>query len=161
MSIKNPLKKSVLFVCSANQCRSPMAMSLFSNLLIQKGEDPDEWQVASAGCWAYPGFLATDNARKTMQAMGLSLEDHRSQAVTESLLDGFKLVLCMEYDHKRTLQRNFPANAPKIYLLSEMVERESEVNDPVGLSTRKYQSTAAELQGYLEEGFEKILQLAQ
>lgn len=135
-------------------------MALFSNLVIQKGEDPDEWQVASAGCWAYPGFLATDNARKTMQAMGLSLEDHRSQAITESLLDEFKLVLCMEYDHKRTLQRNFPANAQKIYLLSEMVEQEIEVRDPVGLSAGRYQATAAELQQYLEDGFEKILQLA-
>ena len=138
-----------------------MAMALFSNLLVTKGENPDNWQVASAGCWAYPGFRATDNARKAMQSLGLNLEEHRSQAVTESLLDGFKLILCMEFDHKRSLQRNFPANAKKIYLLSELVERESEVNDPVGLSTRRYQSTAAELRDYLEEGFEKIIQLTE
>lgn len=137
-----------------------MAMALFSALVEKKGQKPEDWHIASAGCWAYAGFPATTNAKKAMQASGLSLEEHLSQPVTESLLEKFNLILCMEIDHKRFLQRNFPASAQRSFLLSEMVNEEIEVNDPVGLPIKTYKSTVNKLLYYLEEGFNKIINLS-
>lgn len=154
-------QRSVLFVCSANQCRSPMAMALFADLIKRRGLRIEDWRIESAGCWAYPGLPATSNARAAMEALGLSLEEHRSQPVTEALLDQFQLILCMELDHKRSLQRNSPDNAERIYMLSELVDGEQEVADPVGLSVGIYKSTVQEISGYLEDGFKRILQLTE
>jgi len=136
-----------------------MAMALFTDLVQQNHGQTSEWQIASAGCWAISGLPATRNAIETMRSRGLDLDDHRSQPVTESLLNQFELVLCMEIDHKATLRRNFPEHAYKVYLLSEMTDNKQEIDDPVGRSTQTYHSTAQEISRYLESGFQKICQL--
>ncbi len=155
------LKHAVLFVCSANQCRSPMAMALFSDLVRKDHKNADDWRIESAGCWAISGLPATSSAITAMRSLGLTLDDHRSQSVTESLLDQFKLVLCMETEHKSTLRRNYPAQAGKIYLLSEMAEIEEEIDDPVGCSIQTYQATVHEISRYLQTGYPRICQLTE
>ena len=95
-----------------------------------------------------------------MQAKGLDLSEHRSKAVTENLLNDYELILCMEQGHKRSLQRNFPTSADKIYLLSEMVSADREIEDPIGLSDSMYRSTADKITFYLNEGFENISRLS-
>ena len=149
-----------MFVCSANQCRSPMAEVLFADLVKQNGQEDDDWRIASAGVWAYDGLPATSNAVAAMQARGLDLRGHRSQGITVRLLNEYKLVLCMTYEHKNSLQRNFPEHAGQIYLLSEMVEDLGEIDDPVGLSVQTYRSTADEIRGMLEHGYDLICQLS-
>ena len=137
-----------------------MAMALFADLVIKRGMNIDAWRIESAGCWAMSGLPATTSAITTVSARGLDLTGHRSQPITESLLDEFNLILCMAYDHKSSLQRNFPSNAAKIFLLSEMVATGKEVDDPVGLSIGIYQTTAVEILGYLQNGFDKIFELS-
>lgn len=151
---------SVLFVCSANQCRSPMAMALLRDMVIRQSKNPDDWRIESAGVWAMPNLIATSGAMICMTAINLSLEDHRSQPVTESLLEKFKLVLCMSEEHKRTLQRNFPEHASKIYLISEMTGENSEVSDPVGGSGYAYVRAVEVISGYLTRGYERIKALS-
>jgi protein-tyrosine-phosphatase len=136
-----------------------MAMALFSDMVNKNHTHPEEWRIESAGCWAISGLPATGSANAAMHALGLSLDDHRSQPVTEWLLRDFKLVLCMEWDHKATLRRNYPAFAERCYLLSEMAETEQEIDDPVGLPIRSYQSTIQEITSYLNSGYQKICNL--
>lgn len=136
-----------------------MAEVLFANLVDQKKEAGVDWRIASAGCWAISGLPATANAISAMQARGLDLKWHRSQPVTESLLEEFNLILCMEHDHKQTLRKNFPDQAEKVFLLSEMVDGSQEINDPVGLPSDVYQSTVQLILYNLREGFDRILQL--
>ena len=151
---------SVLFVCSANQCRSPMAMALFSDLIKKKGQKSENWSIDSAGCWAIAGLPATSGAVTTMDGKGLDLSDHRAKAVTEKLLEDYNLILCMERGHKRSLQRNFPSIADRVYLLSEMVSSKQEIDDPVGSPIGTYQNTINKIEYYLTEGFNRILELA-
>jgi len=151
---------SVLFVCTANQCRSPMAEVIFKQSLVDNGYDLDKWQIESAGCWAYDGLSATDTAVLAASEMGLDLTNHNSRGISESLLDRFNLILCMEFDHKRTLQRNFTEAKERIFLLSEMADEEKEIDDPVGLSLEAYLDTTDEIRGYLDTGMEKIFQLS-
>jgi len=151
---------SVLFVCSANQCRSPMAEVLFADLVKQNGKKDVDWRIASAGVWAYNGMPATSNAVTAMQTRGLDLRGHRSQGVSEALLKQFNLILCMTLEHKQSLARNYPEQARKIFLLREMVDELDEIDDPVGSSVPTYQSTADEILGILQKGFDKIYQLS-
>lgn len=157
---KLELKKSVLFVCAANQCRSPMAMVLFKDMAAKEGEKLEDWRIESAGIWAVTGYTATNFANLVMSEMGLDLYDHRSQPVTESLLDEFNLILCMENDQVKFIKRNFPKAKDRIFLLSEMAEQDQDIWDPAGHSLAAYKNTANEILELLEKGFSKILQFS-
>jgi protein-tyrosine phosphatase len=157
---KSVKKRSVLFVCAANQCRSPMAMVLFKNILDKRTEKREDWQVESAGIWAVSGYSATSNANLVMSEMGLDLNDHRSQPVTESLLGRFNLILCMENEHVNFIKRNFPDLKEKIFLLSEMAGQDSDIWDPAGFSLDAYKDTANEILELLKNGSSKIFQLS-
>jgi protein-tyrosine phosphatase len=151
--------RSVLFVCSANQCRSPMAEVLFKEMVKKKNPSNTEWHIESAGCWASIGYPATATALEAMHMRGLDLSGHRSQPVTEALLTEFDLILCMQFDHRSTLCRNYPPAAERVFLLSEMTGDKQEIWDPVGYSLDLYQAAADEITDYLTGGFEKIIQL--
>jgi len=150
---------AVLFVCTANQCRSPMAEVLFKELVKKKNPSNTDWRVESAGVWASSGQPATPTAVEAMRFRGLDLSEHRSQPVTEALLAEFDLILCMQFDHRSTLRRNFPRSAERVNLLSEMTGEEQEIWDPVGYPLGLYQAAADEILDYLMNGFEKIFRL--
>ena len=146
---------SILFVCSANQCRSPMAEVLFRQLLEEKGE-ADDWRVESAGVWAYDGSRATTNAQKVMEECGLDLSQHLSQPADSTLLKQFDLTLVMEQRHKTVLQEQNPQLADRIYLMREIAGQEGDFADPVGGSLELYRAAADELEMIIKDSFECI-----
>jgi len=151
---------STLFVCSANQCRSPMAEGLLKDLIIAKDPTNRNWMVASAGCWAYPHMPAIGKAIKAVSEMGIDISDHSSQALTGTLLERFNLVLCMEMGHVDFIKRHFPKNAKKVYLLSKMVGEDFEIEDPIGKSQSDYYDSALEIFSILDKGWEQIKKLS-
>lgn len=153
-------KKSILFVCTANLCRSPMAMALFRDLVSRQNAQPVNWRIESAGILAVEGYSATDFAIRTMKDLGLDLSDHLSQPATESLLDEFNLILCMESEHVSFLQCNFPGIKDKVFLLSEMAGKVEDVWDPVRQPLAAYKETAEKILAFLEGGFSKITKLS-
>ena len=154
-------KRSVLFVCAANQCRSPMAKVLFSNLIVKKKAQSEDWRIESAGVWAINGFPAADFAIRAMRDIGLDLKNHHSRPVTESLLEEFCLVLCMENEQASFLKRNFPLAKDKFFLLSELAGDTKEIQDPVGHSMDIYRNTVNEMLALMEKGLNKILDLTE
>ena len=153
------IKRSVLFVCSANQCRSPMAMIMFNDLVARRNAQSEKWRIESAGIWAISGYSATDFANRTLMDMDLDLNTHRSQPVTESLLEEFKLILCMENEQVNFLKQNFLDSKDKVFLLSEMIGENKDISDPAGYSLDAYKDTAKEIHSFLEKGFPKISKL--
>ncbi|MEJ5312740.1 low molecular weight protein arginine phosphatase [Anaerolinea thermophila] len=151
---------AVLFVCTANICRSPMAAALFLARLNSNGLHPEQWLVDSAGTWAYDGQAASQNAILAMEKRGLNIRAHRSKTVSSYLLEMFDLILVMEPGHKEALQVEFPHLASRIYLLSEMAGESLPVEDPYGASLEEYEKTAAELDSLIERGLARILSLA-
>ena len=108
---------SVLFVCSANICRSPMAMGLLRNRVkLEAGE----WKIHSAGVWALVDHPVDINVQFVLRERGIAELDHSSTQVTEDLLSDFNLILTMERNHKEALRIAFPKYRSRIYLLTEM-----------------------------------------
>ena len=91
---------AVLFVCSGNTCRSPMAAALFKARLIQSGLDLAAWRVESAGTAAIDNQPATPQAVEVMAARGLDLQQHRSRRAGAEHLAGFDLAdwICREVE---------------------------------------------------------------
>ena len=150
------MKRSVLFVCSANICRSPMAMGL---LRARVSQSVDNWRIESAGVWAEEGHSAAFYTRRVLEVRGIGVSEHSSRQVTPDLMREFDLILVMERNHKEALRAAFPEQSNRIYMLSEMVGRKDDIVDPIGGPRADYEDTAQEIDAILSEGFENILRL--
>ncbi len=150
--------KSVLFVCTANICRSPLAMGL----LMEKVNSLDEtdWLIESAGVWANTGDTISSNVDLLMRNKGIDLSAHQSRPVAMEILEKFNLILTMENGQKEGLKVAFPDIAKRVYLISEMVDHSHSIRDPYGRSLADFKSTAKELQKIIDGGFDRIRQLA-
>ncbi|HLB50397.1 MAG TPA: hypothetical protein VJL59_25520 [Anaerolineales bacterium] len=151
--------KSVLFVCTANRCRSPMAAALLKDRVARRGQS-DEWAIASAGTWAAPNLPATLLAQAEMTRRGLDLTAHRTRVVTADMLKAASLVLVMTRSHRESLCVEFPESAHKVMLLSELIGQSFDVEDPVLGAARDYEQCAEEIDQIMEKGFEKMAALA-
>ena len=112
---------SVLFVCTANRFRSPLAAAFFRDSL-QRHPEPGSWHVDSAGTWTVPGLPALPEVVLFAGNHGLDLARHRSKAVTEDLLRANDLILVMGGGQQEALQVEFPAFSERIHLLSQAAE---------------------------------------
>lgn len=150
---------AVLFVCTANQCRSPIAQVLFQDRLQQMGMEI-EWTAASAGTSAFGGSPPTHFARQAMKERGLDLSEHRSRPVSADMIKDSDLVLVMEDRHRAFLQSRFPFGAEKVFLITEMVGEKHDIDDPVLGDLDRYNETAREMDRILEQGFQRIVKMA-
>jgi len=149
---------SLLFVCTANICRSPMAMALFR----EKVKNLDEnWRIESAGTWAFEGAQVAREVTQVLANRGLEVNDHRSRLVTHELLASFDLILTMEQGQKEALKVEFPDIAGRIVLLSELIGQRFDIKDPMGGPLYEFEETAKEFERLFEQGYEKILEQIQ
>ncbi len=150
---------SVLFVCTANMCRSPMAEVLFEEIVRNEGEG-EEWWIDSAGVSALDGEPATNNTRVVATERGLELSSHRSAQATRQVVEPFSLVLVMEERHRQMMRETYPELADRIYLLKEMGDGTGDVHDPIGTDIVNYRAMADEVNSILMEGLGRIRELA-
>lgn len=145
---------NILFVCTANRCRSPMASALFETLLDT--EMRSRWRVSSAGTWASDGLPAMPKAIRIMDEMSIDIRSHRSRHANAAILGAQDLILVMESNHREALSVEFPHLAAKIRLLTEMAGPPFDIKDPVLGATQDYRQTAHTLQSLLTAGLPQI-----
>jgi protein-tyrosine-phosphatase len=111
-----------------------MAAALLQHFLAGQDEPLKSLQVVSAGIAARQGDPISDNAAVAMKRVGLDLSQHSSQPVTQQLLDGALVVLCMTESHRAMIQLQFERVPTHLYLFREFLPPpvDPEVDDPYG-----------------------------
>ena len=133
---------TILFVCTGNTCRSPMAACLMNALC--KEQNLSDVRCLSAGVSAWDGQPASAGAQHAMESRGLSLASHRSQSVTPALLNETDLVFCVSPRHEEALQYQFGA-LPASRCFSPAIP------DPFGDPDAEYEACAAAMEAQLRE----------
>ena len=126
--------KQILFVCTGNICRSPMAEGLMKHFLAGR----KDITVRSAGVHAQQGAAASQSAVIALNEEGIDLRGFRSQPVTEELLEDCTHVIVMTKDHKRLLTLFYPEHESKIRLLGEFTRNGGDIPDPIGQGVAIY-----------------------
>ena len=135
---------NILFVCTGNTCRSPMAEVIMRHTLAERGVS--EITVASAGTGAFEGAPASEGAYLVALEHGLDLSAHRAQRLSDRLVRDADLILTMSAHHRdRVIDEG---GMGKVFLLGTYAGRTGEdaaVNDPYGASLDEYRITYDEL----------------
>jgi len=153
-----PAKKTVIFVCTGNVCRSPMAAGLFYDRLVRDKAD-GRVGVRSAGLWALEGQAASAYALQVMEEHGLDISAHRGRNLTQVDVDEADLILVMTRRHADIIARDFRRTEDKVFLVSEMAGEQQDIEDPYAGSLLEYRRSAAELSDWIERGYPRMMQL--
>ena len=140
--------KTVLFVCTGNTCRSPMAEALFLHRQGDMG-----WKARSAGVFAEMGAPASPNSVAALAEIGIDLSNHRSQTVTAELVKEADLIVTMSSGHAHHICDRFPEVGHKVFLINAFGTSKvpADVSDPFGGSLNTYKRTRDEIDRALSD----------
>jgi protein arginine phosphatase len=174
---------NVLFVCTGNVCRSPMAEGFLRYEADRRGLDLN---VRSTGTHAWTGRAATIDGRKVMNEFGVPIDDHRTIELDGDLVEWADLVIGMSREHERDTVRAFPDAEKKTFTMKALLELlpflpshddagawieaadrqrdhavaldDLDIEDPIGEREAAYRRVATEIQHLIERfaaGLEK------
>jgi protein-tyrosine-phosphatase len=156
-------KFKVLFVCTGNTCRSPMAAGLMNKLLSET--DFDGIEVGSAGTGALNGWPAAPHALEVTKNWGIDISAHRSRALDKGIVEAADLILCMTLEHHRATRQLSANSGRKSYLLASYPQKPEEtplarIEDPMGGDLEVYEKAFMRIDEHLRRIFGDILEKA-
>jgi protein arginine phosphatase len=135
----------ILFVCTGNTCRSPMAEALLREALVNRGAE--QITVSSAGTGAWDGAPISEGAYLVGLEHGLDLSGHRARLLSRELVRSADLILTMSGHHRARVAEL--GGEDKVHLLAQYAGRDesrAEISDPFGSDLASYRETYNELE---------------
>ena len=137
---------TILFLCTGNTCRSPMAEGLFRAL---GGEQSTPLQAGSAGLFTVDGLPASENAVLAAAELGADISAHRSRVLTQDMVEKARYLVCMTAAHYDRVLAAFPQAEDKLFTLLPR-----DISDPYGGDLETYRRCAAKIR----EGVAAVIQ---
>lgn len=149
---------NILFVCTGNTCRSPMAVGLFRKMAADKlGCSVDELSdrninIRSAGAFAADALPASAEAIEATEIKGCGISDHRSQRLTVELIQPADRIFVMTESHRHAVLDLVPGAASR----TERLDPDGEIEDPIGGDVGVYKACAGRIEQVLRQRLEEI-----
>src|ERR1043165_6519053 len=146
----------VLFVCTGNTCRSPLAEAIARKICIERGLQ--EVDVQSAGTSAHDGSPASDGALLVAMERSMDLAQHRAQTLSRDLVRDADLILAMGPHHLERTEAL--GGSGRAYLLSDFASHGASarpISDPIGAELDVYRATADDVEDEIRRVFDRIL----
>lgn len=136
------LRNEVVFVCTANTCRSPMAAGLFRHALKAQPDPLNFLKVSSAGVSAFERQPANPNSIRAMSKVGVDIEDHRSQPLLPSMVDSALAFFGMTESHLAMLSLQLTPEPSNAFLMREFIGEDASIAipDPFGMDLSAYEA---------------------
>lgn len=139
--------KKICFVCSANECRSPMAQKIFERML--KENNNKDIKVSSAGIGATEGTQMTLAAKRALKStLNLNVGSHKSKQL--KVVQPNVLYITMTKQHKNYL------NKKNVFTFAELVGEENDIEEPYGQNQEVYNQTAHQIDFYSKKLYQKL-----
>lgn len=150
--------RNILFVCTGNTCRSPMAEALLKKMIEEKFPDlHDGIKISSAGAAAINDAPPTYEAYDVMKKRSIDIDGHKARLVNREIINEADIIFAMTQRHYDELISRFPESKGKIFILKEYADAgimEKNVADPIGEPEEVYENCARTI----EESLEKIIE---
>ena len=139
---------NILFICTGNTCRSPMAEGYMKHLCAQAGMA--DFEISSAGTCSYDGGAVSEHSVRAVASAGVDISAHKSSSVTHERVMAADIIVAMSLGHKMQLARYFPESVPKTSLILECIGEAGDLADPFGGSQEIYDACFAQMKPALE-----------